>query len=490
MARLTGPRRPPYALLAVALLGLALRLPGLPTPGTSDMGVWKAWAYATTQLGISGIYTLRQKPPPSLTPATIRQALAGDLPVAKVGYAGRAVFVDYPPGVLYVLGAVGSVYRATVSPAFVDRPALNAAIKLPLVLAEALTAGLLWAVVRRRRARVASVVAAAYWLNPTVILAGSVLGYFDALYGLLLVAGGLALLRGRPAGLWAGWALALSLKIQPLLLLPALLALAARRGPARLIGYTALAGAILLALALPYLLTGHTLALLSGLVVNAHEDYLSAYGLNIWWLWSYVWQATHGGGWGVQTAILTVSQLARKGAGPLDTWALVAFVVFTAFLMLTWLWSTLRLGASAGHGQGTQPPPTGDGRGTQPPPTGRAGPEAILLLALQLYGATMLLTSIHENHLLGVLPLLALAATWATAAAAPTQRLLWALYAALSLIAAAPLLLFYGLGDGLPRPLPQMWFGVDGSVIVALANVVLFAACCVAWARWSVKRKT
>ncbi|MDQ2806164.1 MAG: hypothetical protein M3Z04_04480, partial [Chloroflexota bacterium] len=102
MATLFGPRRSALALLAVALLGLVLRLPGLPTVGTSDMGVWKAWAYATTQLGITGIYTLRQKPPPPLTPATIRQALAGDLPAAKVGYSGRAVFVDYPPGLLYV----------------------------------------------------------------------------------------------------------------------------------------------------------------------------------------------------------------------------------------------------------------------------------------------------------------------------------------------------------------------------------------------------
>jgi hypothetical protein len=444
------------------------------------MGTWKSWANNAVQHGITNLNTLRSKTAPPLTFDTLRQALAGDLPAGKVGYSGHAVFVDYPPGTPYVLWLVGGLYQATSSPPFIDRPALNIAIKTPLLVADLLTAALIAGAARRRAGDRGGLIAfAALWLNPALILAGSWLAYLDILYAVPLVLGCLALLRGQTAGLWAGWAGALCFKLQPLLLAPAVLAVSARRGVGRLVGYGALAGGLLLAVALPYLATGHTLALISGVMGNANEEFISAYQFNAWWLWSYLYQARQSG-WGVTPDILWRTDLAKHGISGLNSWALGAFVLFTVFANGVWLWRHLR---------GRRPALTEPALAAVQPPRGGIGVDAVLLIAFQLYGATMLLLSIHENHLLGALPLLGLAAAWTASAPSgegagvrPPGRL-WGLYAALSAIVGLNLLLFYGLGEGLPNPLPRALLGLDLSVPLTLANIAVFLACCVAWAR-------
>ena len=95
----------------------------------------------------------------------------------------------------------------------------------------------------------------------------------------------------------------------------------------------------------------------------------------------------------------------------------------------------------------------------------------------------MLLTSIHENHLLGAVPLLALAAGWAMATSTGPVGGLWGLYAAISAIAGADLFMFYGLGGDPAQPPFQMWAGLDGSVLLTVLNIALFLVCAVLWAR-------
>ncbi len=448
----------PLALAAILLGGLLLRSPWLMTPGYNGMGVWKAWAYGTTQVGLGEVYRLQQNPEPALTLTTLSQALNGTIPLVKVGFPDRAFDPDYPPGTFYLLGALAGLYRAWISPTFRDGPLLNGVIKLPLLLAELGTALLLGWVGRRRYGVQAGLIAVAtYWLNPAVLLGGTILAFLDALYGLALVAGAVALLQGRPRGLWLGWAIALALKPQPLLLLPALILLTCRAGPARLGRHMAAAGSLLLALSWPMLGAGHLLGLIRGIAGNAHEGYISANQFNFWWLWSYIYARRHGH---PLAGILQQGQVHGLGTGHLQLWGWGLFALWTLFLGIIW-WR--------------RPRPAG----------GKASPgtEDVLLLALQFYGGVMLLTSMHENHLLGVLPLLALATVWVGPLRAAGNRLPGLLYLGVSIVTGANLLMIFGLGVGAPSPLPRVWGGLDGSVVLTGLNLLVFALGGIGWAQ-------
>ncbi len=469
-------------LALILLAGLLLRGPQLMAPGYNGMGVWKAWAYGTTQVGITEVYRLRQSPEPALTLTTLGQALTGALPLVKVGFPDRAFDPDYPPGTFYLLGLLAGAYRAWISPAFQDGPLLNLTLKLPLLLAELATAVLLGWAVRHQRGRAAGLgILASYWLNPAVLLGGSILAFLDAFYGLALVAGAVALLHGRPRGLWLGWALALALKPQALLLLPAVVLLTCRGGPARLVRDMSAAGGLLLGLSLPMLLRGHLLGLITGVAGNAHEGYVSANQFNLWWLWSYLYARQHGH---QQAAILQQGQVVGVNISQLQLWGWGLFALWTLFLGLGW-WGRARQTASAA----------------------RPGAAGVLLMALQLYGGVMLLTSMHENHLLGVLPLLALAAGWTgpprrsmpVKAGRPPKRARKAgvvaapvylggtwlpglLYGGVSVVAGANLLMIFGLGVGAPAPLPRMWGGLDGSLVLTGVNLLVFGLGGAGWA--------
>ncbi|MDQ2807933.1 MAG: hypothetical protein M3Z04_13650 [Chloroflexota bacterium] len=470
-------------LALILLVGLLLRGYWLTTPGYNGMGVWKAWAYGTNRVGITEVYRLRQHPEPALTWTTLTAALTGGLPAVKVGFPDRAFDPDYPPGTFYLLGALAGAYRTWISPTFRDGPLLNVTIKLPLLLAELATALLLgWAVGHRRGPGAGLAALASYWLNPTVLLGGSILAFLDAFYSLALLAGAVALLHGRVRGLWLGWAVALALKPQALLVLPAVVLLTSRGGPLRTARQMVPAGSLLLAISLPMLLTGHLLGLLAGVAGNAHEGYVSANQFNLWWLWSYLYARRLGH---LQAAILQQGQLTALTISQLRMWGWVLFACWTFFLGQGW-WERARLTA----------------RNALP------GAETVLLLALQLYGGVMLLTSMHENHLLGVLPLLALAAWWIgaphQAVSKPVRRALqtrklrlrplpaaiyyggtWLpglLYVGVSVVTGANLLMIFGLGVGAPYPLPRIWGGLDGSMVITGLNLLLFALGAGGWA--------
>jgi hypothetical protein len=449
----------------VLLTGILFRAPWMTTPGVRDTHTWKVWTYEAAQRGVGGVYLLMQKKEPPVNLTTIRQAIDGTLPARQLPYRGPTTvwwaYSDYPPGTFYLFWLVGRAYQELISPEFANRPELDAFIRGPVVVAELLTTLLLyWAVRRRNGPYLALATAGSFWLNPALILGGAVLVRLDALLAPALVAGGIALLRGRVSGFWAGWAVGLTLKPQPLFLLPAVCALSARRGWRRLLGYAGLAGAIGLLAALPVLVAGHTLGLLAGVFGNAREPALSYFQFNIWWLVSFLYEATHGGSWTTKTELLDRSILEAQGGPDLQLAGLLLFLLFSLFLIGVWLRRYARAG-------------------TDHP----AGAAALVLVALQYYGATMLLTSSHENHGLGVLPLLGLAAGWAGGPATAQARRIWLLYGVLSLMVGTDMLMMNGLGKDMPAPLPRMWLGVDASILFTVLNMALFVACCVLWAR-------
>ncbi len=464
LARTTAPGRP--ALVGMLLLlGLALRLPGLPLLGTADMPVWKVWAYSAVTHGLAQVYPIAgRRQPPALTLHNLDLVRQGVLLAGNNSYNRVSVPTDYPPGMLAVLGGIGWLYRGLIAPDFADRPAFNVLLKTPLVLADALAAWLLFALVRRRsgpeRPALAWITALAYWCNPTVILAGSVLGYLDALFILPLLGALAALVLDRFGVGWAAWGLAWMLKLQGAFVGPALAILSLPRGLPRLLGYGTAALAVICLCWSPFLAGGTALGVLAGLRVNTQEDYLSANQANLWWLWSYVWEwHAEGKGPGVRVAIVPSSLIRDRGVADLDAWGEGLFLTFVVITGLLWAWGR------RGHPAGAP-----------------LGLTDVALMPLQLYAATMLLPSIHENHLLPALPLVLALAGLAAAGAAPAlARRLVILYSLLTVIVGLNLLLFYGFGKGVPAPLPRLISGFDSTVALAAANVLLFAVTVAVW---------
>jgi hypothetical protein len=79
----------------------------------------------------------------------------------------------------------------------------------------------------------------------------------------------------------------------------------------------------------------------------------------------------------------------------------------------------------------------------------------------------LLAAQVHENHLYLAVPFL-------IAAAALDRRyasMMWWVSGIFTL----NLLLFYGLGRGVPFPIDRRWTGIDASVLLAIVNVCVFA---------------
>ncbi|GAC1467226.1 MAG: hypothetical protein PVSMB11_02780 [Desulfuromonadaceae bacterium] len=127
-------------------------------------------------------------------------------------------FADYPPGYLYILWLVGKL-RLVLGIGF-DTPAFLVLLKLPAILADIATAGLLYRLSRRYWSGISSLILAAlYAFNPAVILDSAVWGQVDSVLTLPILLG-VILLESSPAGAGACFATALLIKPQALIFAP------------------------------------------------------------------------------------------------------------------------------------------------------------------------------------------------------------------------------------------------------------------------------
>lgn len=414
---------------ALFIAGLLLRLLSLPLEGTEDVLVWKTWSYGALNQGVARLYGVGGQPPER----------------GLVRWGQRVTTVDYPPIALYELAAIGAAYRL-VSPSFANTRFLNAAIKLPIILAELVLTWVLWKVVARRAdAPTGRWAAAAYWANPATILAGAVLGYLDALMALPALGAIAAATLSAPVMAGALVSIACLTKVQAIFVAP-VVALAlwnsgaqfrSRRLAAAAVSFSAVSALVLL----PYLAIGAFRNLLQGVGSLLRHDMLSADAANLWWLVTYVMRAAYAAGdlgvwtaWTMTLRILGISTIIRLGypnPRPVATLAIPAAVLWT-------LWRARRT-------------------------------ESVTLMyaaaAFIVHAYFVLGVAVHENHLYLAVPLLA-------AAAAVHPRLRPLLLGA-SAVFALNLYLFFGFGRGLPLP-PRNFTVIDATVIVALANCALF----------------
>lgn len=414
--------------LVVFFLVLALRVAALPLPGTEDVGVWRVWSFAASK-DLLGVYGVGGSPPER----------------RRLQFGKQYTTVDYPPLALAEMGAVGVVYRE-LFPGFPNDNRLTVAVKIPGLLAGI---GLTWLLVRALT-RLTGPRAVGYWgglafwANPAAILNGEVLGYLDPLVILPAIAALLYVHERRPGLAGAVLGLALLTKPQAMLIAPAVLMAAWHAGGRRALLRGALSTtAVIAAILLPYALAG---ALPNMLVAfgswTARRDILSGYAANLWWVATWLARGYNmipefgfpGAYFQPVARILAISSWMEMGlpnprpAGQLLTMVTVAWA----------LWRGRRARGLAAHAT---------------------------LAAFTVHAFFVLGVSVHEHHMVLAVPLLVVAAA--------ADRRIRPLLAAVSLLVALNINLFYGLGLGVGWAVPRMLTPIDLSVLLALANVAL-----------------
>jgi hypothetical protein len=419
------------AFLTALVAGGLIRVAALALPGTADMGVWKIWTYN------GAVHT----------PARLYGVGGSPTEWRVLEFSGAAGTVVYPPLALYELAAVGRLYRTAHLGAFPDTAGLTIAIKTLIIASEIGLLSLLFVAVRRQAGLEAATWAAAvYWLNPALILAGSMLGYLDPLYVLPAAGATFAAGNGWPFLSGALIAAAALTKPQAVVLIPGvMLALwpgRSWRAVAEGLAWFGMGAALVSgAIVAPIISVGGWPNLVLAMSRLAHHDMLSGNASNLWWIIGYILRVVYAvhdmGAWGaitMRTRILGIGRVMELGypnprmIGTALTLAAAAWALWTARRARHWF---------------------------QAPAVG----------AFLMHAYATLAAQVHENHLYAAVPLLVIVA----ADRRRYRPLLWAV----SAIFALNLNLFYGISEYAYRgryTVSRSMTIIDLSVLLAIAN--------------------
>jgi hypothetical protein len=446
------------AWLAAALVaGALVRAVLLPSPGSPDVPDWKIWSFAAS------------------TDATSLYGVGGQPPERRLmHWQDETATTDYPPLALYELAIVGRAYAA-IDPTFEPSTRLTVFVKLPGFVAELAFVVFLLTWGRRRFGETAAAWgAAAFWLNPAVIVDGAALGYLDAqmavpaAMAVMLAAAGEAI----PAG--ALIAVAILTKAQAIFAAPAVFValLAARgalfgrprgagvgrpRGAAPTEGVGELAGktgvavdvvrfaasgvAVTAAAVLPIVVRGAWANMVQALGRLGTHDMVSGQALNVWWIVTWIARSIDSLDMGWRRAftepvrILAISRFVEVGypnPRPIGIMLVAAAIV----------WACWRMRRARSVAAWT------------------------LTAGWCAYAYAMLGAQVHENHFYLAVPLLI--------PAAAIDARLRVVTTAISLMVAFNLYVFYGFGTSWSPAIDRAWTGVDVTVIAAAINVALF----------------
>jgi hypothetical protein len=428
--------RPLVRRLVIGLaLGFLLRLVVLPLPGTPDVDVQKAWAYAgasdvTALYGVGGTPTER----------------------GMIVWRDLVAVTAYPPVALYWMAGVGLIYEALV-PESPESSLFTALTKVPALVSELalVLAVLVWG--RRLMGDVAATwTVLALWLNPAVVLNGAALGYLDSAMAMPAAMALLAAGVGRPGLAGVLLAIGVFTKPQPLVVGPVVLGAVIwqcreRWQPAvlRFVGGGALTAVVVV---LPFVLRGAWWNMVQALSRLGEHDMVSGYGLNLWWI---------------------VTWIARSAvaAGELGTVAAV-----TAPVEIIGVTDLAGLGFPNVKPIGTVLVLATIGCGLWRARTGLPLAGAAFLAAWAMLAYFTLGVQVHENHLYLAVPFIVLAG-----GLDPRFRTAcWVV----SLVAAFNMYIFYGIGSMEPFELRGLT-GIDLTVVASVFNVALFLSLTKRW---------
>jgi hypothetical protein len=352
---------------------------------------------------------------------------------------------DHPPGMMLMLDASVRLCKLLNPGPLRNGPLLNACINLPPALFALGIALLVWKFSRDEKLHEPLYAFTAFWLNPALILATSVLGYQDsmfAFFGLLA----LILFYGRRYS-WSALALACSCLSKPegMFLIPVLATAAWADGRWRELWRYAIRGGLFALIALlPYALAHHLLALFAHVASLITDPWLSGQELNAWWLVGPLLNWVSGHAVFDSSGIIAMYRRAdfTQWAGIDPRWIADFGLGIFVFMGLRKFFSQMKQG------------------------------NRLALFwagALVIYGFTMLSVFVHENHLhtffVYAAPLLALPA-----------RIFKRFYFALSIIFAANLYLFEGFGQNVRSGMQwgRILPGFDITIVIAVANITIF----------------
>lgn len=419
-----------WRLASGLLAGAVLRALALPLPGTGDVEIWKVWSFAATH-DLTGVYGVGGSPPER----------------RMLHWQGTDMTVDYPPFSVEQLALAGRMY-ALRHPLFEDSRSLNVAMKIPGVVAEAAFVAVILTWFRRRfGADAARWTALAFWLSPGAILDGPVLGYLDPQTA---IPAALALAAVFTARAWlAGPLLALAVltKAQALFAAPVIVAaLIWRTGADRVpVLARAAAGAALVAIVglLPFVARGALPNIAQAVGRLATHDMMSGNAANLWWIATWILRVLDvAGEWGwwpaltQQVRILGITRAIALGYPNPRAIGLILVALSAAWVM----WRMRKVRTLA---------------------------DGAVLAGWLAFAYAQLAAQVHENHLYLALPFLALAGG--------LDRRYRIMFWWVSGVFAANLLLFEGLGRGMPAWLDRRWTGIDTTVLLAAISVGLFA---------------
>jgi Gpi18-like mannosyltransferase len=251
------------ALVVLLFIGLfvrlALILPGF--PASRDAQIYSEWGQAIETNGLENAY--------------------------------EGTSVDYPPFLLYIIGAaaqVGSTNGQLDQDLAPYRTSVNLTLELISALSDILTACLLAAALWRQSPGIASLAVFLYLFNPVPLYLTAVWGQTDSIYTLFMVAAVFAIERRALIPAWVIFALALTTKLQSISLLPLMFIWTyTKYGVRSLVSGIALGFTIITLVFSPWLFSGHALSLLrpyttpgeGRVVVSAYNAWYIAVGGNL-----------------------------------------------------------------------------------------------------------------------------------------------------------------------------------------------------------------
>ena len=325
---------------------------------------------------------------------------------------------DNPPMLVYPLWLVGWLFRQVFSPLFPppwlnDPPILRFLLRLPALAADLLTAALIARATASRGARMVLTAVALYLFNPALIFDGAYWGQTAALHSFWMLAAAAAAMQ--PAFGWAALSITLAVLTKPQALATApFIAFAAWRA-ARLTRFAAAAGVTLAVVLLPFLLTASMDSVVPQYAQTAqYHPLVSVNAHNFWWL------VTRGQGWQPDSTLIW-GPLSFRAAG-------ILLFGLASLLSLAVLW--------------------------------RDRSALYRVAAFQSLAFFMLLTQIHENHLIPMFAPLVVACA--------LERKGWWLFGALALTALANMALH------------------DPNLVMALGYPAeeIYGGPALAWPRW------
>lgn len=259
-------------MLLAALAALVVKVVlALTTWGTNDIGHWLAFVDAARQTGPVDIYAF---------------------PFDTTPWNGRWSFYNHPPLIGYYLQLLIWLQDIGIAP--------EVTIRVLSSLFDVAAAVLVFALLRRRTTERAALVGGlAVALSPVLIIISGFHGNTDPVF-MALVLGAVYLLADRRAAAWSGvcFALAVGVKVVPLVAGPVLLFAAWRQGPSAALRWLAGAGVTSAVIWLPAVLQ-HGRIVLENVFGYGGTDYYQGWGvgrLTVWIAGPDVWRTVASGG--------------------------------------------------------------------------------------------------------------------------------------------------------------------------------------------------